>query len=135
MSLDEGMEIDEGAEVFERGLKFETIFAKSEELQVTFYAHLPAEVKLVLRNAGEWHIMIHIPDATSVFLVLSGFSIDFYREAYTGEVDTETGFALVASAERCFVWNYSQVHITYIYALILAGCSVFLLIERATYRP
>ncbi|THG99186.1 hypothetical protein EW026_g3129 [Hermanssonia centrifuga] len=84
VSLDEGMEIDEGAEVFERGLKFETIFAKSEELQVTFYAHLPAEVKLVLRNA------------------------DFYREAYTGEVDTETGFALVASAERCFVWNYSQ---------------------------
>ena len=34
---------------------------------------------------------------------------DFYRDAYTGEVDTATGFALVASAEKCFVWNYSQV--------------------------
>ncbi|KAJ3533367.1 hypothetical protein NM688_g7291 [Phlebia brevispora] len=77
------MDVDE-EEGVERGLKFETIFAKSEELQVTFYAHLPAEVKLVLRNA------------------------DFYHDAYTGEVDTETGFALIASAERCFVWNYSQ---------------------------
>ena len=46
-----GMDVDE-EDTIERGLKYETIFAKSEELQVTFYAHLPAEVKLVLRNAG-----------------------------------------------------------------------------------
>ncbi|KAI0341587.1 hypothetical protein BDW22DRAFT_1358408 [Trametopsis cervina] len=81
-----GMDVDERGSEFgiERGLKSETIFAKSEELQVNFYAHLPAEVKLVLRNA------------------------DFKTDAYTGQVDTVTGFALVASLERCFVWNYSQ---------------------------
>jgi nuclear pore complex protein Nup133 len=49
-----GMDLDDVAEevIVERGLKFETIFAKSEELQASFYAHLPAEVKLLLRNAG-----------------------------------------------------------------------------------
>lgn len=48
-----GMDVDDAEEVFvERGLKFETIFAKSEELQVAFYAHLPAEVKFLLRSAG-----------------------------------------------------------------------------------
>lgn len=79
------MDVDDLSEsIVDRGLKPETIFAKSDELQVSFYAHLPAEVKLLLRNA------------------------DFYRDAYTGEVDTPSGFALVASAERCFVWNYSQ---------------------------
>ena len=48
------MDVDErGSELgLERGLKPETIFAKSDELHVTFYAHLPAEVKLVLRNTG-----------------------------------------------------------------------------------
>ena len=45
------MQVDE-EDLVERGLKFETLFAKSAELQVVFYAHLPAEVKLVLRNAG-----------------------------------------------------------------------------------
>ena len=50
-----GMDLDESLVeeiAVERGLKFDTIFAKSEELQVSFYAHLPAEVKLLLRNAG-----------------------------------------------------------------------------------
>ena len=48
------MDIDDDAEELfvDRALKFETIFAKSEEIQVSFYAHLPAEVKLLLRNAG-----------------------------------------------------------------------------------
>ncbi|EKM55617.1 uncharacterized protein PHACADRAFT_256352 [Phanerochaete carnosa HHB-10118-sp] len=86
-SAQEGMDVDQDAVdeiVVERGLKFETIFAKSDELQVTFYAHLPTEVKLLLRNA------------------------DFCRDAYTGEVDTASGFALVASTDKCFVWNHSQ---------------------------
>lgn len=54
-SLVSGMDVDErGSELgFERVLKPETIFAKSDELHVSFYAHLPAEVKLVLRNAGK----------------------------------------------------------------------------------
>lgn len=48
-----GMDVDDEEDGVERGLRFEAIFAKSAELQVTFYAHLPAEVKLVLRHAGE----------------------------------------------------------------------------------
>ena len=46
------MDVDE-EDIVERGLKFVDTFAKSEEMQVMFYAHLPAEVKLVLRNASE----------------------------------------------------------------------------------
>jgi nuclear pore complex protein Nup133 len=34
---------------------------------------------------------------------------DFYRDAYTGEIDTVTGFALVASMQTCFVWQHAQV--------------------------
>lgn len=34
---------------------------------------------------------------------------DFDREPYTGDVDTVTGFALVASSNTCFVWKYAQV--------------------------
>jgi nuclear pore complex protein Nup133 len=36
---------------------------------------------------------------------------DFYREAYTGEIDTVTGFALVASTQTCFVWQHAQVSV------------------------
>ncbi|CDO69523.1 hypothetical protein BN946_scf184785.g28 [Trametes cinnabarina] len=80
-----GMDVDdEKSEVFERGLKVETVFSKSKEMTVTFYAQLPVEVKQALRNA------------------------DFYRDAYTGDVDTLTGFAVVASLRTCFVWQYSQ---------------------------
>ncbi|KAI0797979.1 hypothetical protein C8Q75DRAFT_801881 [Abortiporus biennis] len=83
-SILSGMDVDEGSDIFERNLRFETVFAKSEELLVSFYAHLPVEVKQILRNA------------------------DFVRDPYTGDVDTLTGFALVASAETCFVWKYAQ---------------------------
>ena len=38
--------------------------------------------------------------------------IDFFRDAYTGDVDTLTGFAVVASLRTCFVWKYSQVRHT-----------------------
>ncbi|KAJ7111560.1 hypothetical protein C8R43DRAFT_1091558 [Mycena crocata] len=62
----------------------ETVFAKSEELSVSFYANLPVEVKQVLKNA------------------------DFYADAYTGMIDTVTGFALVASGQTCFVWQHAQ---------------------------
>lgn len=62
----------------------EIIYAKTEELSVSFYANLPVEVKQVLRNA------------------------DFCKTPYTGEIDTTTGFALVASAQTCFVWQHAQ---------------------------
>ncbi|KAJ6596941.1 hypothetical protein DFH09DRAFT_1403501 [Mycena vulgaris] len=62
----------------------ETVFAKSEELSVSFYANLPVEVKQVLKNA------------------------DFYADAYSGVIDTLTGFALVASGQTCFVWQHAQ---------------------------
>ncbi len=48
------MDVDEDTlQPTERGLRQDTIFAKSEEMLVSFYGHLPAEVKHVLRNAGE----------------------------------------------------------------------------------
>ena len=46
------MDVDGANELMDRILKSETVFAKSAELQVTFYSHLPGEVKQVLRNAG-----------------------------------------------------------------------------------
>ncbi|KAK0193758.1 Non-repetitive/WGA-negative nucleoporin C-terminal-domain-containing protein [Armillaria mellea] len=58
--------------------------AKSEQLAVSFYANLPVEVLLVLKHA------------------------DFYGDAYTGGIDTLTGFALVASKQTCYVWQHSQ---------------------------
>ncbi|KAJ8487889.1 hypothetical protein ONZ51_g3889 [Trametes cubensis] len=80
-----GMDVDdESSEVFERGPRTDTVFSKSKEMTVTFYAQLPVEVKQALRNA------------------------DFFRDAYTGDVDTLTGFAVVASLRTCFVWKYSQ---------------------------
>ncbi|THH33962.1 hypothetical protein EUX98_g282 [Antrodiella citrinella] len=78
------MDVDGTGELMDRILKSETVFAKSTELQVTFYSHLPGEVKQVLRSA------------------------DYYQDAYTGDIDTLTGFALVASVETCFVWKYTQ---------------------------
>ncbi|KAF5377077.1 hypothetical protein D9757_007737 [Collybiopsis confluens] len=62
---------------------FEPVFAKSDQLTVSFYANLPLEVTQILRNA------------------------DFYREPYAGEIDTLTGFALVASMKTCFVWQHA----------------------------
>ncbi|KAH9043103.1 hypothetical protein EDB85DRAFT_1855669 [Lactarius pseudohatsudake] len=79
------MDIDEDTlQPTERGLRQDTIFAKSEEMLVTFYGHLPTEVKHVLRNA------------------------DFFRDVYVGDVDVGTGFALVATPQACFVWQHTQ---------------------------
>ena len=48
------MDVDEDTlQPAERGLRQDTVFAKSEEMFVTFYGHLPAEVKRVLKNAGK----------------------------------------------------------------------------------
>ncbi|KAL4265228.1 nucleoporin Nup133 family protein [Pleurotus pulmonarius] len=82
------MEVDEAASVVsERTLQRapgETVYAKSEELLVAFYTHLPAEVKQILTSA------------------------DYVHDFYTGDIDTLTGFALVASIQTCFVWQHAQ---------------------------
>ncbi|KAJ7582654.1 hypothetical protein C8J56DRAFT_955381 [Mycena floridula] len=83
------MDVDEVTSVLsDRSLSFrstgEAIFAKSEQLSVSFYADLPVEVSQVLKNA------------------------DFYRDSYAGCIDTLTGFALVASIQTCFVWQHAQ---------------------------
>ncbi|KAA1471121.1 hypothetical protein DENSPDRAFT_837049 [Dentipellis sp. KUC8613] len=84
-SVASAMDVDEGGFVHpDRALKTDTLFAKSDELHVSFHAHLPPEVKQVLRAA------------------------DFFRDAYTGEIDAMTGFALVATSQTCFVWQHSQ---------------------------
>ncbi|KAI0302174.1 Non-repetitive/WGA-negative nucleoporin C-terminal-domain-containing protein [Russula brevipes] len=75
---------DDTLQPAERGLKQDTVFAKSEEISVTFHGQLPTEVKHVLRNA------------------------DFFRDAYVGDVDAGTGFALVATPQACFVWQHTQ---------------------------
>ena len=49
--------IDEGGSFVHSPSKSETLFAKSDELSVTFYANLPVEVKQVLKNAGELEVM------------------------------------------------------------------------------
>ena len=36
------------------------------------------------------------------------FNIDFFRDAYVGDVDAGTGFALVATPQACFVWQHTQ---------------------------
>ena len=36
------------------------------------------------------------------------FDIDFFRDAYVGDVDASTGFALVATPQACFVWQHTQ---------------------------
>lgn len=77
------MDVDDGA-LHQRGIRPDTVFAQSNEMLVAFHAHLPAEVKQILRTA------------------------DFFRDAYTGRVDTLTGFALVATSLTCFVWQHSQ---------------------------
>jgi nuclear pore complex protein Nup133 len=40
------------------------------------------------------------------FLQSSG--VDFFRDAYVGDVDAGTGFALVATPQACFVWQHTQ---------------------------
>ena len=50
-----GMDVDdEGTSlIFERAIRTETVFAKSQQLAVSFYSNLPVEVKQILKNSGE----------------------------------------------------------------------------------
>ncbi|KAF8163334.1 methyltransferase type 11 [Crassisporium funariophilum] len=60
------------------------LYAKTDEMSVSFYANLPLEVKQVLKTS------------------------DFNKDLYSGEIDTVTGFALVTSVQTCFVWQHAQ---------------------------
>jgi hypothetical protein len=44
---------DRSLAVSERAQKSEAVFALSEEMVVSFHAHLPVEVRQVLQTAGE----------------------------------------------------------------------------------
>ena len=57
--------MDEGGAA-QSTLKTESLFAKSDELYVAFYANLPVEVKQILKNAGEFHVHIAI-EMTDVY--------------------------------------------------------------------
>ncbi|KAG6898380.1 hypothetical protein C0992_009055 [Termitomyces sp. T32_za158] len=87
-SIFSGMDVDESGSVLSERQNMrvaaDILYAKSDQLAVSFYANLPVELKQVLKNA------------------------DFFRDAYTGDIDTLTGFALVASAQTCFVWQHAQ---------------------------
>jgi nuclear pore complex protein Nup133 len=104
-----GMDVDEEAAslIFERAIRTETVFAKSQQLAVSFYSNLPVEVKQILKNSGESlsHSLTGCGPQPSTAALLP----DFYRDSYGGDVDPLTGFALVASAQTCFVWNHAQV--------------------------
>ena len=39
--------------IFERAIRTETVFAKSQQLAVSFYSNLPVEVKQILKSSGE----------------------------------------------------------------------------------
>lgn len=60
-SMASSMDVDEGGiAIFERSLKQETVFAKSDELLVALHSHLPTEVKQVLKVAGtSIHVVWH----------------------------------------------------------------------------
>jgi nuclear pore complex protein Nup133 len=48
------MDVDEGSSMYsDRAARMETLFARSEEMSVAFYANLPVEVKQVLKSASE----------------------------------------------------------------------------------
>ncbi|KAI0035097.1 hypothetical protein K488DRAFT_44136 [Vararia minispora EC-137] len=79
------MDIDE--ESFpqtDREPKPDTVFAKSKEFTVSLHSHLPEEVRHLLRNA------------------------DFFRGAYSGDVDPTTEFSLVTTAQTCYIWQHTQ---------------------------
>jgi hypothetical protein len=50
-----GMDVDDETTslIFERAIRTETVFAKSQQLAVSFYSNLPMEVKQILKNSGE----------------------------------------------------------------------------------
>lgn len=71
-----GMDVDdESSEVFERGLRTDTVFSKSKEMTVTFYAQLPVEVKQALRSAGT---LVDIPIISVTHAAISKTSIGMH---------------------------------------------------------
>lgn len=38
-------------------------------------------------------------------------ALDFYKDGYSGSVDTLTGFSLVTSLQTCYVWQHAQVRL------------------------
>jgi len=49
------MDVDDEATslIFERAIRTETVFAKSQQLAVSFYSNLPVEVKQILKSSGK----------------------------------------------------------------------------------
>ena len=50
---DEGSVMDVDEELYERTSRTDVVFARSKQLVITYYAHLPVEVRQALRTAGE----------------------------------------------------------------------------------
>lgn len=38
-------------------------------------------------------------------------TLDFYKDGYSGGVDTLTGFSVVTSLQTCYVWQHAQVRL------------------------
>ncbi|KAI5890655.1 uncharacterized protein SCHCODRAFT_02632498 [Schizophyllum commune H4-8] len=86
-----GMDVDEGSTApTETAVKAkpskELLYANSREFKVSYYAGLPLEVKTALQKNNNFE----------------------YDSIYSGSIDAQTGFALVASAETCYVWQHAQ---------------------------
>ncbi|KAL1745686.1 hypothetical protein HDZ31DRAFT_35821 [Schizophyllum fasciatum] len=86
-----GMDVDEASTApTETAVKAkptkELLYANSREFKVSYYAGLPLEVKTALQKNSNFE----------------------YDSIYSGSIDAQTGFALVASAETCYVWQHAQ---------------------------
>lgn len=86
-----GMDVDEQSSApTETAVKAksskELLYAHSREFKVSYYAGLPLEVKNALQKNNNFE----------------------YDSIYAGSIDAQTGFALVASAETCYVWQHAQ---------------------------
>ena len=57
--------------IFERAIRTETVFARSQQLAVSFYSNLPVEVKQILKNSGE--SPFHSPSGCDLELDLCSF--------------------------------------------------------------
>lgn len=67
-------------------------------------------------------------------------------DPYSGEIDTETGFALVTSVQTCFVWQHAQVSLRMDVAFVypnmfskalkgIPTCYIFACPQDASIRP
>ncbi|KDQ07351.1 hypothetical protein BOTBODRAFT_192479 [Botryobasidium botryosum FD-172 SS1] len=82
---DQEMDVDNQAPTVEQSEMLGTdVLAHRPELSVSFFASLPLEVQQALR------------------------STDLATDAYSGTVDSATGFGLIISLSTCFVWNCAK---------------------------